>query len=138
MVSATDYGGFAHDVGNALVGKQRQGSFDVVKPAHSFVVIGQQGIGQAQGCAETAMAIHGVWADPDDCPVQGHDGFMYITEATRFNGSPLGEIFEVKVENYVLEAGPVRQIERRPIIKVAGEIRCDCANFQHKALIVRC
>ena len=94
MVSATDYGGFAHDVGNALVGKQRQGSFDVVKPAHSFVVIGQQGIGQAQGCAETAMAIHGVWADPDDCPVQGHDGFMYITEATRFNGSPLGEIFD--------------------------------------------
>lgn len=129
MVSATDHGGFAHDVGSALVGKQWQASFDVVKSTHAFVGIGQQWIGQAEGFAETAMAIHGVWADPDDHPVQRHDGFMYITEATRFNGSPLGEILEVKVENYVLEADPVRQVERRPIIKVAGEIGCDRANL---------
>ena len=56
---------------------------------------------------------------------------MYITEATRLDGSPFGEVLEVEIEDDMLQAAPVRQRESRAIIKAAAEIRCHGSNVQH-------
>lgn len=68
------------------------------------------------------MTLDRVGADADDQGVLGNDGFVYIPEATRLDGSALGEILQVEVKHHVLQAEPVGQREQRPVFERTGEI----------------
>ena len=68
------------------------------------------------------MAVDRVGADADDQSVFGNDGFVCIPEATRLDGSALGEILQIEVKHHVLQAEPVGQREQRPVFQGTGEI----------------
>jgi hypothetical protein len=74
------------------------------------------------------MAFHRVRADSNDYPIKGFYGFMYVTETTRFNRSPFGEILEVKIKNNILEPRPIGEPKCCAVIKRAAEIGSVGAN----------
>jgi hypothetical protein len=112
VIHPTDDSRLADDIGNALIGEHGESSLHVIQSDHGLLRIRQQRVGQAQGLSESPVNLHRIGADPDDSAIHGLYGFMYITEATRFDRSPFGEVLEVKVENHVLEASPLGQLER--------------------------
>ena len=70
------------------------------------------------------MAFHRVRADSDNHPIEGLYGFMHVTEATRFDCSPFGEIPQVEVKNDVLEPSPFRESESGAVIQRPREVGC--------------
>jgi hypothetical protein len=122
VIHAANDASLTDDVRHSLGGKQWQPSLDIVLPDYALVGIGQERVGKVEGLTEAPMAVHRVRADSNDHPVEGNYGFMYITEATRFNRSPFGEILQVKIKNNILEPRPVRQAECGAIIERAAEI----------------
>ncbi len=68
------------------------------------------------------MALDRVGADADDQGILGNDGFVHVPEATRLDGSALGEILQVEVQHHVLQAEPFGQREQRPVFERTGEI----------------